>query len=90
VVFSFGLVHGLGFASALGIDQSASWSLLSSLVVFNLGIESVQLGLILLTFPALALLRRRAPLYNVGATGTIAAAVCAMGLVWFVQRAAGF
>jgi hypothetical protein len=87
VVFCFGLVHGLGFASALGIDQGASWSLLSSLVVFNLGIESVQLGLILLTFPLLALLRHRAPLANVGATGTIAAGVCAMGLVWFVERA---
>ncbi|HET6505588.1 MAG TPA: HupE/UreJ family protein [Baekduia sp.] len=87
VVFCFGLVHGLGFASALGIDQGASWSLLSSLVVFNLGIESVQLGLILLTFPVLTLLRRRAPLVNVGTTGTIAAGVCAMGLVWFFERA---
>lgn len=87
VVFCFGLVHGLGFASALGIDQAASWSLLSSLVVFNLGIESVQLGIILLTFPLLTLLRHRAPLANVGATGTIAAGVCAMGLVWFFERA---
>jgi HupE / UreJ protein len=87
VVFLFGLVHGLGFASALGIDQAASWSLLSSLVVFNLGIESVQLGIILLTFPLLSLLRHRAPLANVGATGTIAAGVCAMGLVWFFERA---
>jgi hypothetical protein len=89
VVFCFGLVHGLGFASALGIDQSASWSLLSSLVVFNLGIESVQLGIILLTFPALALLRRRSPLAAVWTTGLIAAGVCATGLVWFVQRAFG-
>jgi hypothetical protein len=89
VVFCFGLVHGLGFASALGIDQAASWSLLSSLLVFNLGIESVQLGIILLTFPLLAVLRHRSPLAAVWATGTIAAGVCAMGLVWFVQRAFG-
>jgi uncharacterized membrane protein len=89
VVFCFGLVHGLGFASALGIDQSASWSLLSSLIVFNLGIESVQLGIILVTFPLLALLRHRSSLAAVWTTGTIAAGVCAMGLVWFVQRAFG-
>ena len=44
MVFCFGLVHGLGFASALGIDRAFSWTLLSSLFVFNLGIESVQLG----------------------------------------------
>jgi hypothetical protein len=87
VVFCFGLVHGLGFASALGIDQAASWSLLSSLIVFNLGIESVQLGIILLTFPLLAFLRRRAPLAAVGTTGTVAAAVSAVGLIWFAQRA---
>ena len=31
VVFAFGLIHGLGFASALGIDAPFSWSLLSSL-----------------------------------------------------------
>ena len=62
VVFCFGLVHGLGFASALGLDRAFSWSLLSSLVVFNLGIESVQLAIILAVFPVLALLRRRAPL----------------------------
>jgi uncharacterized membrane protein len=89
VVFCFGLVHGLGFASALGIDQSASWTLLSSLIVFNLGIESVQLGIILLTFPVLALVRHRSPIAAVWATGTIAAGVCAMGLVWFVERAFG-
>lgn len=86
-VFCFGLVHGLGFASALGIDQSASWSLLSSLVVFNLGIEAVQLGIILATFPLLAFIRHRSPLAAVGTTGTVAAAVSAMGLIWFVERA---
>jgi hypothetical protein len=87
MVFSFGLVHGLGFASALGIDRAFSWSLLSSLFVFNLGIESVQLAIIALVFPALALLRRRAPLAGLSATGAIAAGVCAMGLVWFAERA---
>jgi hypothetical protein len=87
MVFCFGLVHGLGFASALGIDRAFSWTLLSSLFVFNLGIESVQLGIILLVFPLLALLRRRAPLAGLSATGAIAAGVCAMGLVWFAERA---
>jgi hypothetical protein len=87
VVFCFGLVHGLGFASALGIDEAFSWTLLSSLLVFNLGIEAVQLTIILTVFPLLALLRRRAPLAGLSATGAIAAGVCAMGLVWFAERA---
>ena len=46
VVFCFGLVHGLGFAGALGIDEAWSWTLLWSLLVFNVGIETVQLAII--------------------------------------------
>jgi hypothetical protein len=87
VVFCFGLIHGLGFADALGIDQAWSWKLLSSLLVFNIGIEAVQLGIILAVFPLLALLRRRAPLAGLSTTGAIAAVVSAAGLFWFVERA---
>lgn len=89
VVLVFGLVHGLGFAGALGIDEPRSWTLLWSLLVFNVGIEAVQLAIIAVVFPVLALLRRRAPAVGAWATGTVAAGVAAMGLVWFVQRVAG-
>ncbi|MDN3357710.1 HupE/UreJ family protein [Actinomadura sp. DC4] len=86
VVFCFGLVHGLGFASALGINQAWSWTLLWSLLVFNVGLEVVQLTLILLVFPLLALLRHRRPAAGLWTTGAIATGVTVMGLVWFVQR----
>lgn len=86
VVFCFGLVHGLGFAGALGIDAAWSWTLLWSLAVFNLGIEAVQLALVALTFPLLAVLRRRAPGAARLVTGLVAAGVAVMGLVWCVQR----
>lgn len=89
VVFCFGLVHGLGFAGALGIDEAFSWQLLWSLLVFNIGIETVQLTIIVLVFPLLALLRRRSPITALWATGTIAAGVTAAGLFWFVERVAG-
>jgi hypothetical protein len=86
VVFCFGLVHGLGFAGALGISQPWSWTLLWSLLVFNIGIETVQLGLIVLVFPVLALLRHRAPVAGRWTTGLLAGGVSVMGLIWFVQR----
>ncbi|MFJ6213745.1 HupE/UreJ family protein [Streptomyces sp. NPDC092296] len=89
VVFCFGLVHGLGFAGALGIDQAWSWTLLWSLLVFNVGIEVVQLTIIAAVFPLLALLRRRAPTAGLWATCAISAGVAVMGLVWFVQRVSG-
>jgi hydrogenase/urease accessory protein HupE len=89
VVFCFGLVHGLGFAAALGIDQALSWTLLWSLLVFNVGIEVVQLAIIMIVFPLLALLRHRRPYAGLWTTGAIAAGVSVMGLVWFVQRVLG-
>lgn len=89
VVFCFGLVHGLGFAGALGIDEPLSWRLLSSLLVFNLGIEAVQLGVIAVVFPALLLLRRRAPRTGYWLSSAVSAGVAAIGLFWFVERAFG-
>ena len=89
VVFCFGLVHGLGFAGALGIDEPFSWKLMSSLLVFNLGIEAVQLGIIAVVFPVLVLLRRRAPRSGFWLSAAVAAGVAAIGLVWFVERAFG-
>ncbi|MFS8197495.1 HupE/UreJ family protein [Streptomyces sp. CWNU-52B] len=89
VVFCFGLVHGLGFAGALGIDAAWSWTLLWSLLVFNVGIEAVQLAVIAVVFPLLLLLRRRSRRAGLWATGTISAGVAGMGLIWFVQRTFG-
>jgi hypothetical protein len=88
IVFGFGLIHGLGFAAALGITSSFSWTLLWSLVVFNVGIEAVQIGIIVATFPLLALLRRHKGPLHVWTTGLIAAGVTVMGLIWLVQRVA--
>ncbi|MEV7330131.1 HupE/UreJ family protein [Micromonospora sp. NPDC093244] len=89
VVFCFGLVHGLGFAGALGIDEAWSWTLLWSLLVFNVGIEVVQLSIIAVVFPLLLVLRRRAPKAGLWATGAVSAAVSTMGIIWFVQRVSG-
>jgi hypothetical protein len=89
VVFAFGLMHGLGFAGALGIQEAFSWTLLWSLLVFNVGIEVVQLALIALIFPALTLLRRRAPRAGLWAGVAVASVVTVMGLYWFVERVLG-
>lgn len=89
VVFGFGLVHGLGFAGALGIDEPWSWTLLWSLLVFNVGIEIVQISIILLLFPMLTMTRYRAPRTGLWITGLVAAGVTVMGLVWFVERLLG-
>lgn len=84
VVFGFGLLHGLGFASGLQLTGGMSWALVTSLVGFNVGVELGQGLLIAVLFPALLALRRLqwAPLAHTGAT----AAVALVGLAWFFQR----
>ena len=89
VVFAFGLVHGVGFAGALGIDAAWSWSLLWSLLSFNVGIEAVQLGIIAVVFPLLVLLRVRAPRTARWVLGAATAGIVAVALYWVVERLAG-
>lgn len=52
----FGLIHGFGFATALGALQLTGGALAVALVGFNLGIEAAQVGVVLVTMPALYML----------------------------------
>ncbi|WP_067134895.1 HupE/UreJ family protein [Microtetraspora malaysiensis] len=84
VVFAFGLVHGLGFASALDIDEGGSWGLLLSLLSFNVGIEVTQLVIIAVLFPLLTLLRRTSAARWV--TVAMSVPIVAVSLYWCVDR----
>jgi hypothetical protein len=50
VVFMFGLVHGMGFAGALGQIGLPKNDYLISLVMFNLGVEMGQVTVILIAY----------------------------------------
>lgn len=58
VSFAFGLVHGFGFASALGPLALPPGALALSLLSFNLGVELGQAAVILVALPVLVALRR--------------------------------
>ncbi len=84
--FSFGLFHGMGFASLVeGLDVSRNTQLVS-LLGRNVGIELGQALVVLLLFPALFMLRRTRfyrPLF-VGASVVMSV----VALVWMVERMA--
>lgn len=86
VVFVFGLIHGIGFAGALGIEEPLYWGLLGALLVFNLGIEVVQVAIIVAIFPLLAFLRKRIPAAGLAVGIIVSAVVAIVGLYWFVER----
>ncbi|WP_303310270.1 HupE/UreJ family protein [Hymenobacter sp. BT730] len=50
IVFGFGLIHGMGFASALTSVGLPRASFLESLVAFNVGVELGQVSIILLLY----------------------------------------
>lgn len=88
VAFGFGLLHGFGFAGALaqiGLPQNAK---LGALVLFNLGVETGQLMIVVVAVPIVrwvatrtVTLRRR---IQVGAGYSLGAAAA----FWMIQRVA--
>jgi hydrogenase/urease accessory protein HupE len=50
IVFGFGLIHGMGFASALTSVGLPRTSFLESLIAFNVGVELGQVAVILLLY----------------------------------------
>jgi hypothetical protein len=86
-VFGFGLLHGMGFAGSLRLDDEVSWDLLTSLLVFNVGIELGQVLVLAAAFPLLLVLRRYR--WTAVVLPVVTVAVAAVGLAWFVERLVG-
>lgn len=90
LTFAFGLVHGLGFASALkGIGLGSNGqSIMGPLITFNLGVETGQLTLVALVLPILLKLRKRSD-FEKYAMPVMSGIVIVMGGIWFIQRVSG-
>jgi hypothetical protein len=91
IAFIFGLVHGFGFAAVLLEADLSAARLAQALFGFNVGVEIGQLAAVVLIWPLLHFVTRpgrewmRAAVIEFGS-----AAVCGLGLFWFVSRAYGF
>jgi hydrogenase/urease accessory protein HupE len=85
LVFGFGLVHGLGFASGLKDYHLSSTSLLSSLIGFNLGVESAQIAVLAIALLLTSWLREPA-LYRNWIVLPGSAAIALAGAWWTVER----
>ena len=86
VVFLFGLVHGMGFASALGQLGLPQKSYLLSLVMFNAGVELGQITIILLAFLLVGKWFRDKPWYRTRIVIPISVMIAIVAAFWTVQR----
>lgn len=86
VVFIFGLVHGLGFAGALGQLGLPQNAYLVSLIMFNIGVELGQLTVILLAYFLLARWFGNKPYYRKVIVIPLSALIAAIAAFWTIQR----
>ena len=89
VAFSFGLIHGLGFAGALSEIGLPEGSRFSALLLFNIGIEMGQIAIVMGVLIALRLLPLRRLSLPTQAWLRSAPAVVIGGVAsyWFLERA---
>jgi hypothetical protein len=86
VTFCFGLIHGMGFASALkelGLPDNAKWA---ALVAFNLGVEGGQLTVVAAVLP-LIYRARTSEIYRQVIFRVLSVLIISVALLWFTQRA---
>ena len=88
ITFPFGLVHGFGFAGALGEIALPRPEIPLALFSFNLGVEAGQLAALAVVLPIILVARKKKWFAEHGVK-IASAGIIALGLVWFVLRVAG-
>ncbi|MEL6373628.1 MAG: HupE/UreJ family protein [Pseudomonadota bacterium] len=86
LVFAFGLLHGLGFASVLGEFGLPQAQFVPALIGFNIGVELGQLAVIALAFLAVGLWFRARPWYRGWIAVPASLVIAAIGAYWAIER----
>ncbi len=87
LVFSFGLLHGMGFAGVLRDLGLPRAQFLTALLTFNGGVEAGQLSVIALTAAAVAYWRSNSATYRRLVVQPASFVIASIGLFWTIQRA---
>ena len=86
IVFLFGLVHGMGFANALGELGLPQNSYLTSLIMFNVGVELGQFAVILAAFFLFGKWFGNKPYYRKAIVIPLSVLITIMAGYWTVER----
>jgi len=85
VVFSFGLLHGLGFAAVLSQYGLPKNNFVSLLLAFNIGVELGQLSVLIMAFILLRLIfKKKWQSEKIRIPASII--IGFVGLFWFIER----
>lgn len=86
VVFVFGLLHGLGFASVLGEFGLNPSRLVMDLIAFNIGVELGQLTVIALAYIAVGFWFGDRDWYRARIANPVSILIALVGAWWVVER----
>ena len=90
IVFVFGLLHGLGFATVLQEFGLPADRLISALVGFNVGVELGQLAVIACAFSLVGFWFRGSTWYRPVISIPSSLLIALVGAYWFFERAGIF
>jgi hypothetical protein len=86
VVFIFGLIHGMGFASVLTDLGLPKNQFFTSLITFNVGVELGQVTVILIAWALAGKWFSEQPWYRKRVVIPVSALIALIGLYWTIER----
>jgi hypothetical protein len=86
IVFIFGLIHGLGFASALKETGMLQNNFLLSLISFNLGVELAQISIIMALYIFITKQFAHKSWYSNRIVLPISSVIACIAVYWTIER----
>ncbi len=86
IVFLFGLIHGMGFASALNEVGLPVDKFYTSVIAFNIGVELGQIAVITALFACIIIPMRNKSWYRVRIVYTLSTFIALVASYWTIER----
>lgn len=86
IIFAFGLVHGMGFATALTETGIPHAQFLPTLIAFNTGVELAQLAILLMAYYLVAKWFSSKPWYKERIVYPVSSIIGSIALYWTIER----
>lgn len=86
LVFLFGLIHGLGFASSLNEIGLPRNKFITSIISFNIGVEIGQIAVITAVFVLLVIPFGKSPNYRKRIVFPLSIIIALIALYWTIER----
>ena len=86
IIFGFGLLHGLGFASVLMDIGLNPTHFITGLISFNIGVEFGQLAVIIIAYLAIGITFSKTRFYRSFIQIPLSLIIASIGGWWFIER----